>query len=357
MNYDQLLLATASSNQHSTPLRKTRTSAPKMQNLSPNASSLEQQKDSRFDEDSQERFVKIKRSNKITSRNMKENIERPLSPQFKTRFVKSDDSCDIQKQQLLSSKENRIKDVHSKSYNNILNKDNRQKDEEKEEKDLQLNQVNQDTKTYLINQEEKTCMASEDMCDIQKQLLPKVKCIEILNKKYKVIDKEEMIDAPMASETDNEEDNANYVSPETKKRLQQRARLNLVASSDSSESSDEEIRKKVEPLTRCTYEKNNSFQTTASPLKETQYCENVYNDDDRSEDIKEDVENFQLRLSESNGSCNNEESMNQFPRDKRSRSLEKENMIAKSNQSEDRTSAEVGTRYESRCEQNAEAST
>lgn len=382
----------------------------------------------------------------------------------KTHFVKSKDSCDIQKQQLLSSKKNHIKDIHLKSYNNILDENNRQVIEEKEEKNfLQLNQDNKNAKMYL-NQKDKACVKLEDTHDIRKQqLLPKVMCTEILNKKYKILKKdndesiekidninnntdiadtlihrsdiinntdnwqemvnEEEINTSVVLETeedDNEENDLNYVSPQTKKRLQQQARLNLVVSSDSPSENDDEyvttksrehssdishsneddrlkndeincaskqtkmdishgenicedvcirkeatsvpveivkldsinikekIKKKAKSLTRCTYE-NDSFQSTNKNLQEeAQYCENVHNSDQ-----SEDGENFQLRFSENNVSCNSEESINQFQRHKQSSLLNKENTCSKSNLNEKIISAELGTKYKSEDEQSA----
>ncbi|XP_018377544.1 PREDICTED: putative uncharacterized protein DDB_G0282133 isoform X2 [Trachymyrmex cornetzi] len=221
-----------------------------------------------------------------------------INREDRTHFVKSENSLDVQKQQVLSPKENHIKDVHLKS-NNILDENNRQTNDEKEENNFfQLNQVNKNAKGHLINQEDKTCM-KQDTHDTQKHetLLPKITCTEILNKKYKLIYKkddvvksniekidkidstnisnenpsirkntlvhcpdvvdhntdnlqetavnEEEIETPMTLETDNEEDNMNYMSPQIKKRLQQQARLNLVVNSDSSESDDEYVTTKT----------------------------------------------------------------------------------------------------------------
>lgn len=285
-----------------------------------------------------------------------------------------------------------------------------------------------------------------------------VKCTEIFNKKYKIIDKSnieiidnnntdiikentptkkstlihspdvidhnienwqevintEEIDAP-ALETDNEEIN---ISPQTKKRLQQQARLNLVVNSDSSESDDEcvtnktsrkqinsldtnrcnkddklkndtnytskqtvisrdediyiskeatlvptevnldstnmkeEIKKTPESLTRHTYENNDLFQSATSKnlLKKAQYYENVHNDD-RSEN-----DSFKLRISEINDSCNNEESMNQFPRHKQSPLFKKNNVYTKCNENKEMRD-EFETRHKSVHEQSAQALT
>ncbi|KYQ51003.1 hypothetical protein ALC60_09897 [Trachymyrmex zeteki] len=190
-----------------------------------------------------------------------------INHEDRTHFVKSENLCDVQKQQL-SPKEN-IKDVHSKSYNNMLDKNNRQTNDEEEENNFfQLNQVDKNAKMHLINQEDKTYM-KQDTHDTQKRQtsLPKIMCTEILNKKYKLTYKkdnvvknivdhntdnlqeaevnEEEIETPMALETDNEENNMNYMSPQTKKRLQQQATLNLVVNSDSSESDDEYVTTKT----------------------------------------------------------------------------------------------------------------
>jgi len=221
-----------------------------------------------------------------------------INHEDRTHFVKSENSLDVQKQQVLSPKEKHIKDVHPKSNKNILDKNNRQTNNEKEINNFfQLNQV---AKRHLnnINQEDKTCM-KQDTYDTQKHqiLLPKITCTEILNKKYKLIHKkddvvknnnietidkldstnisnenpsirknilkcpdvvdhntdnlqeitinEEEIETSMTLETDNEEDNVNYMSPQTKKRLQQQAKLNLVVNSDSSESDNEYVTTKI----------------------------------------------------------------------------------------------------------------
>lgn len=436
-NYDQSLSAAISFNQHSTPLKKIEINIlPEINDLSPNISSPDQQKDSGIDDDSQDKFVKIKRSNKIAKCNMKNTEKMPIfspnvkkigevieaedskkdekeahlkfsndilrdqinkeekklseeeeeiknssqlnqidrdiernhkeedkkdeqftktkdsndiqkqqllspkqdmkdhsepysyvqeeeadrkvkeaseeeeiylqlnkidvdteafsiNPEDKTCFKKLEDSYDIQKQQLLFPEESHIKDIHLKSYN-ILSKDERQVNEEKEEKNFsKLNKADKDdVKIHLINQEDKTCVKLMGSHDTQnQQVLPKIMCSEILNKKYKIIDKKDsdaknnietmtninnnntdianehtsikkntlmhcpdIIDhntddwqeaainsdktAPVTSGTDNEEININYMSPQIKKRLQQQARLNLVVNSDSSESDD-----------------------------------------------------------------------------------------------------------------------
>ncbi|XP_018338725.1 PREDICTED: uncharacterized protein MAL13P1.304-like isoform X2 [Trachymyrmex septentrionalis] len=212
-----------------------------------------------------------------------------INHEDRTHFVKSENSLDVQ--QVLSPKENHIKDVHPKSNTNILDENNRQTNDEKEVNNFfQLNQVDKNTKRHLINQEDNTCM-KQDTHDTQKHQtsLPKITSTEILNKKYKLIYKkndvksnieqidkidstnisdenpsirknilihcpdivdhntdnlqetavnEEEIETPMTLETDNEEDNMNYMSPQTKKRLQQLARLTLVVNSDSNESDD-----------------------------------------------------------------------------------------------------------------------
>ncbi|XP_071566495.1 uncharacterized protein [Temnothorax nylanderi] len=567
LNNDQLLPATISIDRHSTPLRNTGPNMPKINDLSPDTSLLDHQKDSGIDEDSQDRIVKIKRSNKIaTSRNIEENAEKiSISPELKKNdevietakdckeaekdahlkfsndilrdqiskeekepsreekmknssqtiqsdinidinqedkedehFAKTEHSNNIQNQQLLYPKQNCMKNAHSEPSNHIqkeedhrkvrksseeeeeislelnkIDKDTedssincegegkRQADEDKEEKNFsQLNKTDKDEKTHLINQEDKICMNLENTHDVQKQqILPKVMHTEILNKKYKIINKKdnvksdietidnvnnntditnkctpmkkntlihcpdvinhntdnwqdaainaEEIDAPIALETDNEEMNVNYVSPQTKKRLQQQARLNLVVSSDSSESDNEYvtaktsrkhidtsdtsrcseddkndetnhafkqtdishneniyipkkaivptevaklestnmkkgIKKKAESLIKCTYE---------NLLKKTQYCENVHNDD-RSKD-----DSFQLRVSESNVSCNNEESVTQVEGHKQSLLLHKKNMYTKSNANEEIVRTEFGTRHKSEHERSVRAST
>jgi len=356
-------------------------------------------------------------------------------------------------------KENCTKYIYLKSYKNVLGKQDSEEEKEFSREEiniLQSSQVGNVTEIYSTNHEDQThFVEAEDSCNIQEQqLLPKIKYTEIFNKKYKIIEKndvknnieetnninnnnnmnsaneytvikkntihqntdnwqkvainEEEIDISMALETDNEEDNLNYMSPQTKKRLQQQARLNLIVSSDSNESDDEYvttlrkhidsldtshysendrlknetncaskqtkteisysedishskeatvpievdstrkldstkegIKKKAESLIRCTYENNDSFPSTTNknPLKETQDCESVHNDDQD--------ESFQLKISENNISCNNEESINQF----RKPLLDRQNICTKSN--EEAISAELETRHES--EQTAQA--
>lgn len=378
---------------------------------------------------------------------------------------------------MFSPRKNRIKNAYLKSYNNVSEKQDSKEENESSREErknfLQLSQIDNDAEIHATNHEDQTHLVkSEDSCDIQKQqLLPKIMCTEIVNKKYKIIDKKdndvksnienidnvnnntdieyntpikkntlthcsdvidrntdnwqettvnrEEIDTLMASETDNEEDNVNYMSPQTKKRLQQQARLNLVMSSDSSESNDEYlttrtsrthiyssdtseddslkndesncasqqtkvdiscsedismrkeatsvpvevvkpdstnmkegIKKKAESLIKCTYENNDSLQSATNKNPEhKQYCENVHNDD-QSQD-----ESFELRVSESNISCNSKESVNQFRRHKQSSLFNKENMCTKSNQNEETKSTELETRCESEYEQSAQAST
>lgn len=379
-------------------------------------------------------------------------LNQSLCSYNKTYSTEPEDSCDIQKQRSLFPKEDHAKDVYSKSCNNILKEQDSKKEESFEEEItdfFQSNQIDKDTEIYSINHQDKRhSMKLEDSCNIEKQqLLPKITYSEIINKKYMIINKqnnisiekndinsqEEMSKAEESDnnvsitlETDNEEDNANYISPETKKRLQQQARLNLVVSSDSSQSDDEYItietsrkhnddsdtsccnkdmfendeinREKINTdiscskdssirskeatsvptkeivkvdspnvknktrkqadntvlLTSCTYENNNSSKSAANKnsLKEIQYCGNVYNDDDNQNESIED-ESFQSRVSEGNVSCISEESKNQFSRNKSL--LDKENFCDKSDQSEDRMSdctSKLGTRCKPRDEQN-----
>ncbi|XP_028044815.2 protein PFC0760c isoform X1 [Monomorium pharaonis] len=601
LNYDQLYSAIAIVDQHSTLLNKIQT---KKKDLSPDASSLDQQKDSGIDEDTQDKFVKGKKCNnnipmtqnikkniekihissqrlkKIdevveTMKNCKENVkdvhlifnddilEKQISEEKHKHFTKAKDSSD---QQLLSPEKDDIKDAYSESCDHIqekednrearklarekislklskvdkdagvssvnhkekrdseeeressgitinshqLNqsgdvieiyatnhedqnhslqsenlcdiqkqtllssKENHMKDvrfnEEKEEKHFfQLKQTDNNTNMQLTNQEDKTCIELEITHDTQKQhLLPKVTCTEILDRRYKIIDKkdvennienidninnnmdavnecipkknelihcpdviseqkivineEEEIDTPLLNEKDNEEDNINYMSPQTRKRLEQQAKLNLVVDSDSSESDDdyvitkrsrhvnnshtncysedklndetngtskqtkinisdgenicedifvhkeatskvvelestnikEKIKKKAESITRCTNENNDSFQFTTNkdPLEETQYYENVYNDDDQNQNG-----NFQPRVSENNVTCNDEDSINQLQRQKQSSLSDKENMYSKNNQNEQIINTELGTRHASEYEQSTQTST
>lgn len=320
LNSNQLLVPTTSCTRHSTPIKKIRS------NLSP-----DQQKDSGF-EDSQDRFIKIEQNNIKSSKNLNIAEKIIISPQHfekiaevevtalenseedtnndnilekqdnkekefskeeeeeknsfqlnpidedikqkdcftnqenKTNFVKAEEN--IEKQQSLSPKENRAKNAHSKSCDNILKEENIEEEETSEEKvrhSLLLNEADKDAEIDSINCHDKTLsMELDDSCNIEKQqmcVLPKITCTEIINKKYTIINKEdkdiniekndinsqeeiskaEEIDNNISLETDNEEDNATYISPETKKRLQQQARLNLVVSSDSSPSDDEYI--------------------------------------------------------------------------------------------------------------------
>lgn len=245
----------------------------------------EEEDDRKVKESSEEKEISLRLNNdkdtEISSINHEDSLQ-------------LEDSCDIHKQQLLFPKKNHIKDIHFESHN-ILNKDKKQMNEEKEKKNFsELNEADKDAKMHLINEKDKT-VKLENTHDVQKQqILPKVKCSEILNKKYKIINKKdntknnietmyninntdiateyipikkttlihypniidhdtgncqeaainsEEIDAPIALETDNEEINVNCISPQIKKRLQQQARLNLVVSSDSNESDDEDITK------------------------------------------------------------------------------------------------------------------
>ncbi|XP_029660116.1 dentin sialophosphoprotein-like [Formica exsecta] len=387
----------------------------------------------------------------INNKDKNDLLNQSIDSYKKMLSTESEDSSDIHKQQSLFPKEDQVKDVHSKSCDNILKEQDNGKRESFEQEItnfFQSNQIDKDTEIYSINHQDKThSVKLKDSCNIEKQqLLPKITYSEIINKKYMIINKqddniniekndinsqEEILKAEetdnnvsITLETDNEEDNANYISPETKKRLQQQAKLNLVVSSDSNQSDDEyitietskkhdsdtsccskdmlendgincekintdilcskdsnicskettpvrtkekedppnikkEIRKQDDKtilLTSCTYENNNSSKSAVNKnsLKEIQYCGNVYNDDNQNESI-EDVESFQLRVSENNISCINEESINQFSRNKSL--LDKENFCDKS---EDRMSdciSELGTWCKPRHEQNKRVST
>ncbi|XP_070167087.1 putative leucine-rich repeat-containing protein DDB_G0290503 [Polyergus mexicanus] len=366
----------------------------------------------------------------INHKNKNDLLNQSINSYKKSHSTELEHSSDIH-MQLLFSKEDCIKDVHSKSCDNILKEQDNEKRESFEQEItnfFQSNQIDKDTEIYSINHQDKThSVKLKDSCNIEKkQLLPKITYSEIINKKYTIINKqdnninikkndinsqEEISKAKeidnnvsITLETDNEEDNANYVSPETKKWLQQQAKLNLVVSSDSSQSDDKyitietskkhdnsgtsccskdsnicskettpvptkekedppnikkEIRKQDDKtilLTSCTYENNNSFKSTVNQnsLKEIQYCGNVYNDDNQNESI-EDVESFHSRVSENNISCINEESINQFSKNKSL--LNKENFCDKS---EDRMSdcmSELGTWCKPRHEQNKRVST
>ncbi|XP_072754116.1 uncharacterized protein [Anoplolepis gracilipes] len=346
----------------------------------------------------------------------------------KMNLIKAEEN--IQKQQSLSPKKDDAKNVSLKSCDNISEEqDNKEESsEEKEGNSFQLNEI-KDAEIYPINHKDKTCSVKlEDSCNIGKlHLLPKITCSEIINKKYTIINKQDNntsiakndfnsqekiseeinTNVSVTIETDTEEDNMNYISPETKKRLQQQARLNLVVSSDSSQSDDEDLTIETsrthdndsdtsskdmfendkinceninadishikETTLNSPKEKKDSSNikkeitkqgdkipsksaANKNLLKEIQYCNNVHNNDyNNYVDVVD--ESSELRVSENNVSNINEESKNQFSRNK---SLDKENLCDKSNQNGDRMSdctSELETTCKSRLEQNKQIST
>lgn len=180
LNCDLLLPSTVSFNRHSTPLQKTCTDIPKIKDLPPDTASLDQQKDSGIDEDSRDRFVKIKGSNKIaTNRNTKENVDKILtsSPKLKNNdtVIETAKNC----------KENE-KDAHLKFSKDIL-RDKVSKEEKKfsggkKINSSQLNQVDINVEMNQENKEDKHLTKTEDTNDIQNDILkllsPKQDCMK-----------------------------------------------------------------------------------------------------------------------------------------------------------------------------------
>ncbi|XP_018401499.1 PREDICTED: putative uncharacterized protein DDB_G0292292 [Cyphomyrmex costatus] len=77
----------------------------------------------------------------------------------------------------------------------------------------------------------------------------------------------EFIETLTPLETDNEEENMNDMSPQTKKRLQQQARLNLVVNSNSSESDDDLINLITKTSPTHIYSSNSSHCSENNSLK------------------------------------------------------------------------------------------
>jgi len=180
LNYDQLLPDITNLNQHSTPLKKTQTNVSK--DLSSDALSQDHQKDSGIDDDSQDRFVKIKRFNKnSTSRNVEENMEKVAysSPQLK----KINEVVDEKIDEIDENFKEVVKDAHLKFNNDIMETSGEQiskgQNESSEEKMKNSPQLNQIDVNIEINQEDEKDkhVKVEDSNDIQNQLLsPKQDC-------------------------------------------------------------------------------------------------------------------------------------------------------------------------------------
>lgn len=305
----------------------------------------------------------------------------------KENSVESKNSCNIQKQQMLFSKKDHAKNVHLKSCD-----DNSKEQDEPFEKEiagvLQSNQIDKNTEIYSINQDKTNSAKLQDSCNIQKQQV-KITCSEIIDKKYTIINKQDnnvsiekndinsQEEVSKAKEIENnitsdtEEDDANDLSPENK-RLQQQKRLNLVMSSDSSQSEDEYI--VIE--TSKNHEKNND--SDISCCNKDTFKNNVTDYEKINTDIscskeaiistkeKEDSPNVKKEMknqaktalltnctNENNNSCV-EESKNEISSRNKTGLFDKENFCDKSSQNEDRMS-ELGIRCKSRHEQNKES--
>lgn len=174
LNYDQLLPAITSLSRHSTPLKKTQTNTSKIKDLS-----LDQQKDSGIDEDSQDRFDKTNGSNnKIpVNQNIVKNSEKTLEKPISSQQKKIDEVIEI-----AEDCKKDVKDAHLKFNNNIseeqISKEEKESSGEKEIKNSsQLNEINMNIE---INQKHK-----EDSSNIQKQQLlpPKQDCMKDVHSK------------------------------------------------------------------------------------------------------------------------------------------------------------------------------
>jgi hypothetical protein len=225
-----------------------------------------------------------------------------INHEDKMQSTKPKDLYDSQRKQLPSLKKSPIKSKYSES--NILKmQDNRKVSESSSEKEEAKNlsrcsEIDKNTDRYLINhKDEMNFMKSEDLYNTQKQQLPTVIYNKLINKQCKIINEKiddidnmekidntdsgtniinedipvknnilmnssincdvdnwqkemantkEINDISMTLETDIEEDNTNYLSPQSKKRLQQQATLNLVVYSESSENDDDETKLSIE---------------------------------------------------------------------------------------------------------------
>ncbi|RLU14987.1 hypothetical protein DMN91_012874 [Ooceraea biroi] len=232
--------------------------------------------------------------------NNSSKLNKDKDAESKRHSTKSEESYDSQEQRLLSPRRSPTRSKCTKSHdNNNLGMQNGRKVSEssleEEVKDpLRSNEVDKNAEIYSVNnshKDETDFVKSED--SPKQQSLPKITCTELINKKYKIINKnsndvdsnikktdnvdnnidiisadvpiknatliacspainddadswpkkmantgEINNDVSMTLETD-EEDNTTYLSPQSKKRLQQQATLNLIVYSESSESDDE----------------------------------------------------------------------------------------------------------------------
>jgi len=200
LSYDQLLPDISNFDRHhSTPLKKIQTNVP---NKDLSSDVLQnQQKDSGIDEDSQDKLVKIEKSNKnesLMNQNMEKNAKKILISSFELK--KTDEVLEIMK----DSEE--IKDLQ---FNNILrkqiNKEERTLSGEEEVKNsLQLNQINVNVET---NEEDENSVKMKDSSDIQKQQLlsSKQDCMKKVSKPCNLIQEEEddrIIKIPAEEEKD-----------------------------------------------------------------------------------------------------------------------------------------------------------
>nr|XP_012215101.1 PREDICTED: putative uncharacterized protein DDB_G0282133 [Linepithema humile] len=239
LNHDQLHLSTVNSSRHSTPLKKKRINVPKMSNSSPETSSFDQHKDSGFDDDSQDKFFKIEKSNikSSTSPNVAKKIVSPKHPKKSTNVPDTNDLKDSKEDKnnthlkiyddcLLEQDNKEVTDIHSEEEEiknsspdkdvelSTINQEGEQSsketkesfDEEEVKNSLQLNQVHKDTeisikedkmhtvksesdiqKQSLLSPKKEYRYKIKDSCDTKKLHLPKITCTEIINTKYKII--------------------------------------------------------------------------------------------------------------------------------------------------------------------------
>jgi len=242
---------------------------------------------------------KINNSSKLDKDKNKEIYS--INHEDKIQSTKPRDLYDSQRQQLPSLKKSSIKSRYSES--NILEVQNDRKinesSEEEEAKDLsRCSEIDKNTERHLINhKDEMNFMKSGDLHNAQKQQLPTIIHSKLINKQSKIINEKiddidnmekinnsdsdtniinedipvknnilmnssincdinnwqkgmantkEINDISMTLETDIEEDNTNYLSPQSKKRLQQQATLNLVIYNESSENDDDETKLSIE---------------------------------------------------------------------------------------------------------------
>jgi len=180
LNYDQFLPDITNLNQHSTPLKKTQTNVSK--DLSSDALSQDHQKDSGIDDDSQDKFVKIKSFNKIsTSQNVEENMEKVVysSPQLK----KIDEVVDEKIDETDENCKEIVKDAHLKFNNDIIEEQiskgqNESSGEEKMKNFPQLNQIDVNIEINQEDEKDEHFVKVKDSNDIQNQLFPKQDCMK-----------------------------------------------------------------------------------------------------------------------------------------------------------------------------------